>query len=312
MPAPRPQPGPERGFALLLVVWVLAILAVLAAGFAASTRSETRLAHNLVETARARALAEAGVAEAMAGVLDPNPLTQWPADGRVRDVIFGGGVIRLRLQDEGGKIDVNSMPLDLLAGLCAELGIDSGVKAALIDAVTARRAAVPGPGNGAPIRVGPGANLNLNSVVKRDPQSVAFGTVDELRQIPGLDRASFERLRPFLTVYSQSPVINPNTASREVLLAVPRLDPHQVDQFLAARASAAATGAPPPFLTGGEGFVGAVGLRAVTVIAEATTLTGASFARRMVVGLTNVPLSPVQVLEWRQVVDVETGEPASP
>ena len=59
----------ERGFALLLVIWVLAILAVLAAGFAASTRSETRLARNLLEAARAQALAEAGIVRASASLL---------------------------------------------------------------------------------------------------------------------------------------------------------------------------------------------------------------------------------------------------
>jgi len=46
MPKPGSRRGAERGFALLLVIWVLAILSVLGAGFAASTRSETRLAHN--------------------------------------------------------------------------------------------------------------------------------------------------------------------------------------------------------------------------------------------------------------------------
>ena len=54
----------DRGFALLLVLWVVAILSVVVAGFAAGTRSESRLARNLLDAADARALAEAGVARA--------------------------------------------------------------------------------------------------------------------------------------------------------------------------------------------------------------------------------------------------------
>jgi len=71
---PRARSGrSQRGFALLLVIWVLAILAVLAAGFAAGTRSETRVARNLLDAAQARALAEAGVALATGALIDNDP-----------------------------------------------------------------------------------------------------------------------------------------------------------------------------------------------------------------------------------------------
>ena len=70
-----------RGVALLLVIWVLAVLATVAAAFAASMRSEARVAHNFVEVVRARAFAEAGVSRAAAGLLAVDPRLRWRADG---------------------------------------------------------------------------------------------------------------------------------------------------------------------------------------------------------------------------------------
>ena len=112
---PRGASG-ERGIALITVLWVLALLSVIALGLTVQTRSELQLARNLVDGARARALAEAGVFLAVPRLLDQNPATQWHADGEVHEFAYGGGRIRVTLQDEGGKIDINAAPDELLSG----------------------------------------------------------------------------------------------------------------------------------------------------------------------------------------------------
>ncbi len=310
MTVQRRVPARQRGFALLLVIWVLAVLAVLAAGLAASTHSETALARNGLEAARARALAEAGIARAMAGLLEPDPLKQWHPDGRTYQVEFAGGKITLRIEDEGGKFDLNTTPPELLANLCAELEIDADASAALLAAIVERRAAIPAaaraPAPGLPSRLGlfPGLPFGLSE--QRRIGAAAFGTVEELRQIEGVERDTFERLRPYLTVYAQTPVINPQTASRELLLAVPRIDRAQVEQYLLRRAEPPARdqrAASLPVLAGGEGYLGALGFRAATILARALTDSGASTSRRAVISLTNQPANPIRILEWRQDVD---------
>lgn len=301
----------QRGFALLLVIWVLAILAVLAAGFAASMRSETRLARNLLEAARARALAEAGVARATAALIDPDPQSQWRADGMPHEMSFEGGVVRIRIEDEGGKVDLNMAPPELLSGLCVELGIDGGTCAALTQGVIARRRAVaPAP---APTRArNPVADQGFGFGMPPPPQrqAAAFATVEELRQLPEVDRASLDRLSPFVTVYAQNPRIDPAVAPREVLLAIPGIDPREVDQLLAARA-AAASGQPVmalPGLTGVDAYAARSQMRAATIIAEARTESGAEFTRRAVIALTGLPVHPADVLEWRQDLGAEEPE----
>jgi general secretion pathway protein K len=293
----------ERGFALLLVIWVLAILAVLAAGFAASTRSETRLARNLLEAAHARALAEAGIARASASLLEVDPRARWPADGTPQPMRFDGGDIQIRIEDEDGKIDLNLAPTELLAGLCAELGIAAESCAGLVDGVAARRRAAAPPEapsiNG--LRLGAAA-------VKPDPQAAAFTTVEELRQLPSVDPASFARLRPFVTVYAQSEHIDPAVAPREVLLAIPGVDPREVERLLAARATAAQSAAPLPTLTSAGLYVAPGQLHAAEIIATGRSESGASFTQRSVIALTGQPLAPVQVLEWRQEIEEDAAE----
>ncbi len=54
-------PGAQRGLALVTVLWVLMLLSLVAASFMATTRLEINLTRNLIENAKAEALANAGV-----------------------------------------------------------------------------------------------------------------------------------------------------------------------------------------------------------------------------------------------------------
>jgi general secretion pathway protein K len=169
-------------------------------------------------------------------------------------------------------------------------------------------------------RAGAGLAVGFGAPPMQDRQAAAFGTVAELRQVPALDQASFDRLRPFMTVFSQSPRIDPTVAPREVLLAIPGIDPREVERLLVARQALPPVGATPgppggtgsaqlPALTGVDAYAARGQLRAATIIAEARTASGGTFARRAIIALTGVPLAPTQILEWRQdFSDDETPE----
>ena len=152
----------RRGIALVAVLWVLVLLSVIAAGFLYETRTQTKLARNLVENAKARALADAGVHRAVLALLEPRtkgllgpeienllllapdpraPRRRlegalerelagvrgaetegvsrqgWRADGTVYAWAFGGAEVRISIEDEGGKIDLNRARDELLKGL---------------------------------------------------------------------------------------------------------------------------------------------------------------------------------------------------
>ena len=283
----------EHGFALLVVIWVLALLAVLAAGFAADTRGEARQARNLLENARAQALAEAGMSLAVVGLLDRNPATQWPADGTPRDVAFDGGHLHIVIQDEGGKVNLNTAAPELLAGLLTRVGVAPAQRDAVVDAIVTHRLQAEGAAQ---------APNSVALVAGEAPP--AFEAVDELRLLPGVTRAVFDAASPYLTVFSRAGRINPLTAPRTVLLALPNVNPQEVDATLAARAAIAAgqTSTAIPFLTGVDRFIVRTTSRAATVTVTATTAGGAVFIRQAVLFMTGRPDRPYEFLDWRQAI----------
>jgi general secretion pathway protein K len=280
--------GSERGFALLLVIWVLALLSLLAAGLAADSSAEIRMARNRADFAQARALADAGVTLALAWLMEPNANTRWHADGGERTLRYGGGTITIAIQDEGGKVNLNAAPLDLVAGVLDKIGVEPDERTALVAGIDARRRAF------APqtVFLGP-ATFNA-----------PFAAVSELRLVPGVTRRTYELIQPFVTVYSESATINPLTAPREVLLGVPGISPQDVEFFLPAREEAANAqpDADLPKLSGVDRYVHIGNVSAVTITAKAVTDSGASFAREAVIahGALATPAQPYQVLEWGQ------------
>jgi general secretion pathway protein K len=289
----------ERGFALIVVISVLAILALLAAGFAMATRQETNIVRNTIATARARALADAGISLAELGLVSRDATARWHADGRLYALTVGGATVRVGAQDETGKIDLNWTPLPVIEGLLAELGLDPEAEAGIAAAVAERRGAARLPA--VPPGEVPGANF-AGGPTLRDLAAMPFHSVDELLTLPGVSRAAFERLRGFVTVYAQTAHINSATAPREVLLAVPGITPAVADLVIAARIPRpdGSASTPIPDLGSAKRFLAFTDLRAATITSQAGEGTDGRFVRRAVVATTSDPYHPFRVLEWRQ------------
>ena len=285
----------ERGIALLVVIWVLALLAVLIVGFSGDARTELLVARNHYESASARAIADAGVSLAILGILDPAPEAQWPADGRVREVSYADGTIRIRIQDEGGKIDLNAAPPELLAGLLSTAGgLSAGDAGNLAQAIDAYRQAqqqadAPVTGRGA-----------LRTMVRR--QANAFRVIEDLRLVPGVTREIYGRIAPFITTYSGVGDVDPLTAPPQVLRSLPGVNVGEVEAFLAARAQQGPIPGQLPPLSGPVG--GSLAHRVLqnaTVISEGKAAKGTTFTRAAVVSLSADPTAPYSVISWRQV-----------
>lgn len=284
----------ERGIALLVVIWVLALLAVLIVGFSGDARTELLVARNHYESASARAIADAGVSLAILGILDPQPEAQWPADGRVREVSYADGTIRIRIQDEGGKIDLNAAPPELLAGLLSTAGGlapgDAGSLAQAIDAYRQAQQQVEAPA---------GRRGTPRTMVRR--QANAFRVSEDLRLVPGVTREIYGRIAPFVTVYSSVGDVDPLTAPPEVLRSLPGVNAGEVQAFLAARAQQGPIPGQLPPLSGPVG--GALAHRVLqnaTVLSEGKTANGTTFTRAAVVSLSADPTAPYSILSWRQ------------
>jgi len=146
----RPAARDERGFALLAVLLVMALLGVVGAEFAYSMRLEASAVRAWKDGIVAAHLAEAGIAQAIReiaaessfvglgedGVLtfyarDLRPLPRLPRDR----VPLGGGEFSYRITDEEARLNVNTATPDRLDRLLQFLGLDKSARDVIVDSI---------------------------------------------------------------------------------------------------------------------------------------------------------------------------------
>jgi general secretion pathway protein K len=283
----------QDGVALVLVLWVLALMAVLAGGFSRGTRTEATLAYHQVAAAQAQALAEGGVQRGILELLRPQELRLWRVDGTAYRIPLGEGTVDLAIQDESGKVDLNTADDELLLGLFETQGLDEGASEQLRDTLLDWR--------------DPDDERRLHGAEEADyraagmpygPKNARFDSVEELREVLGMTPALYQRLRPLVTVYSEQRWINPAVASRDVLLAVPGWDAHTVDGYLDLRATSDPA-APPPPPAAPPPFAPAYSRVTYTIRSTGTSAQGARATVEATVRVIGAPQQPYTLLAWR-------------
>lgn len=286
----------SRGMALLSVLWASGVLALLAAGLASSSRTEARLARNLLENARAEALADAAVQRGLLGLLEADPARLWQP-GRVYELALPGGAARVTIEDEDAKIDLNVAPPELLAGLFRTLAVEDEDAAALADRIVDFR---DDDQETSPLGAEDAdyAAMGLGHGAKDD----AFSANEELFLIPGMTAELYERVRPHVTVFSGAEGVDPLLASGTVLAAIPGITDDLVETLLAAAADA------DPFELVDDEIIYELELYFVfsrattyTVRAEAVSDGGAAFIREAVIDLAGGTDLPYLIYGWRRI-----------
>jgi general secretion pathway protein K len=184
-----PTPKNQRGVALIIVLLVTALLIALIFEFAYGTRISLRAAGNYRDSQRAYYLAKSGVHifGKFKELQDGIPQGEW----QTIPVVSGGDTeLRIRWEDEGGKINVTnatkgSDAYNRLLILFTNLGIDQGI----LDKISAWMI----------------------------EEKRRFNLLTELHLF--LSDEDFRKVQDFLTVNSVGP-ININTAPVEVLMSL--------------------------------------------------------------------------------------------
>jgi general secretion pathway protein K len=207
---PASKPGParrERGFALLIVLWTLALLALLTTQLTAAGRAQTQLAGNLRSAALLEAAADGGVSEAVFRVLQG----AWLADGKPHEVSIGGVGVEVRVADEAGKINPNFSPPAVMESLLRNIGVEPGKAANLSAAIADWRT------RGSQPRAG-GAKLAQYKAAGTDwgPAGRPFESLDEMGLVLGMTPQIMARLRPYLSVFKEGEVQRAGAAPEAV------------------------------------------------------------------------------------------------
>jgi general secretion pathway protein K len=189
--------------ALIIVLWLIVLLGVMAAGHARNVHSDTMLAARQVELAQARALAEAGAQHAIISLLTQNNPQPLPIDGTFAGIEVDGHAVKIAIRDATGLVDLNAAGADLLADLISVSGIDPSTQRDIVDAILDWRDADE-------LRHLHGAEDDdyLAADLGWTARDGAFAAVEELKYVKGVGQDLFDRLVPFITVYSGRPGVN--------------------------------------------------------------------------------------------------------
>ncbi len=196
----RVSAAPRRasGAALLLVMWMIALLAALVGAFALTARIESMQGRVLSRGIVASQAARAGVEYAMTRVTDADPDLQWLPDGRAYEWEFGDALVTVRIVDESGKVDLNAADLALLSSLMRAAGAApsqaDAVAAAIADWRDSDSLSQPQGGAEDPQYAEAGRDYGA--------KDAPFDTVAEVEQVLGMTPELFEKIAPHLTVYS--------------------------------------------------------------------------------------------------------------
>ena len=220
----------ERGFVLVIVLWFIAVLALLTTAFSLSARGGIKLVRTELISAKERALLDAGVELAAVHVAMTDPIDRWRADGSEYRKSYGRVVLGIRLYDQSGRIDINKSDPVLLLGLLRQFISEPKEAQRITEKIV----------EGRNPEATPWQNRKPGKADKRNSRSngAAIGKymdVSQLQYGAGISRDIYRKIRPFVTVHSDDGRINPLTAPPSVLMSVPSMTRVAADAFLNAR-----------------------------------------------------------------------------
>jgi general secretion pathway protein K len=269
----------QDGIALLMVLWALTILTAIVFSFTLMARTEAYSTASFRAVVANRFLAEAGIERGILEILYRNANKGQAAQTTV--VPEGGEVVQIdgtpytgkiekgqytfRITDESGKIPLNALTDStgvVLKNLLMNMGYQQEDAETVVDSILDWR-------DQDELRRLHGAESEYYTSLPNPykAKNGPFDAVEELLLVKGVTPIMLygdgkkKGIINYLTVSSNSNTINVNAAPKEVLMAVPGLDPAKVDLLMLQRK---ATPAAPT--TGTQGTQGSQGIQDLAAI----------------------------------------------
>lgn len=240
----------SKGFALLLVMWIIAILMVIVLSFSFTTRVETSSTMQFKDMTEKKFIAEAGLQRAIfeifyfmykngslsggaQGNLIVDETDTWRTDGRYYEGKIKDGTYFVSIIDEQGKIDLNTAPEMVLKNLFKNMGVDDQEADSIVDSIMDWKDADD-------LHRLNGAESDYYMSLPRPykAKNANFDTVEELLLVKGINADILfgtkqkKGIINYLTVHSRQRVINVNSAPKEVLMAIPGMTEEIADSII--------------------------------------------------------------------------------
>ena len=143
----------QEGIALVMVLWVMAILSVVVLEFSFAMRTEVNITQNYKEELQLYGMAQGEVHRAIAELIykhDPKvqqlrkTLTteeippdkkEWVTDGRSYFLPFGQGTCEIKVMSEAGKVNINLVSESMLRKIITLLGLEGEMRDIVVDSI---------------------------------------------------------------------------------------------------------------------------------------------------------------------------------
>ena len=234
----------QKGIALLTVLWILIILMVIVFSFSFLVRTEILSTAFFKEDSENRFLAEAGLERGIMELFYRKQnfnnkiilegLEVWKIDGRDNTGQLGDGNYAVKIVDESGKLNINTVPETVLRRLISGLGVEGELVDTLVDSI------MDWKDKDDLVRLhGAESDYYQSLPEPYKAKNADFTALEELLLVKGVTRELLfgtkekKGLVDFLTVYGNSGGVNINAASKEVMMAVsPGIDATGADQVI--------------------------------------------------------------------------------
>lgn len=232
----------QKGISLVVVLWVLALLMIIATELVYTVRVDSLSAANFRDEASAQALAMAGINLGIAEIYAPYKFVVLDAEGRVsfikqqaekeawrsRSLDLGDGQVEYVIDDEAGKLNLNTAAREAIVNLLMDSGMEGSEVDTIADSINDWRDAnhehhlngaeddyymsLPRPYHS---KDGNFDTVEELLLVRGASHKVIYGTEKNLQG----NNSELKGVEKYLTVKGNGK-ININTASEEVLRAV--------------------------------------------------------------------------------------------
>ncbi|MEW6436910.1 MAG: hypothetical protein AB1508_07045 [Pseudomonadota bacterium] len=298
----------SQGFILVAVLWTIALLAALAIATSLSFRALATMTALNHDSGRADALLQAGL-DLGADVMRQRGAL--PLSAQTRVAMLGQGTLRVDLSDDGGRIDINAAPREVLTSLFRSIGVSrsqADLFAGEIDAVrkpNGTQALSPAQSRALSGEAGVAAQAGWLGTPQGAPPGApatdsfqAFTDIRQLAEIPGITDDEVRALAPLATVFGDDKV-NALTAPPDVLAALPGMNASMVQTILALRGHPGSADTQLHQMAGQAGTYLKSKSRPIARIALSVLLPdGYMKAARAIIVVLPHDSEPYRVLEW--------------
>ena len=201
----------QKGVALIAVLWVTAFLAAIASTVAHQSRTSLQLTKNRIDMLEMKQVAESAILLRIADEINSPSIASSSLGELLIPALPEGVRVQLSIEDESGKIDLNSAPAVIIQSLFLEVGLEEDQSLSLTNAILDWRDEDDFTrANGAEDVEYLKAGYSYGS---RDAD---FERVEELQLVYGMNAELFSLVSPYLTVHTQDFGVNLSVASNLV------------------------------------------------------------------------------------------------